>query len=297
MKLSNLKSVLILIGFVFSFHSSARVLGQFVGDVQKAAKEAGSDISWETCEDGSGGFNPEHVHSVVETGNTNHCDTNDSLVNKYKNNFVSISGLSKNGNYAITAGFLIDGCSKVMTTGHVFYEADQKTKLKDLQFYHHSTKTIYKLNNPVLREGPWKETTLYKDEVSYIETSRNPKMCSSAPMLADSNEVKDLSTVDKMDFYILRLNEKKQLCAQKCKILSTGVQHVTAEAYTQGSIEHDCNTKEGDSGSPVFAKTVKGGEYFVGMHTGPNPNKQKVNLFAPIGITLIRSLAATSVSK
>lgn len=288
----------LLISF-FAFNSSARfgAPGLF-DDVQKAAKEAGHDVDWKTCADNDGGFDPEHVRKVVATDNDSPCDPNDSLVKKYKNNFVTISGLSNKGGYFSGAGFLIEGCSKIVTAGHVFYEKDKNTKLKNFHVLTHSNGSLHKLgDSPSIKEGPWKSTGSYKDEVSFMEVPKLQKSCVGVSMIANTTDIRTVAVSGKMDFYILRADENG-LCAQKCKILSSALNKASSLKDIEGSVEHDCQTWKGVSGSPVFAKSSDGEDYFVGIHTGANPYREKVNLFAPASSRQLSALgSSTPVSK
>lgn len=293
MKLSNLKSVLILICFAFSFNSSARVLGQFVGDVQKAAKETGNNIDWQSCEDGSGGFNPEHVHKVVETDNKNPCDPNDSLVKKYKNNFVRLGGSNKAGDVFGGTGFLIEGCRKILTVGHVFYEPDRKTKLDNMMYSTALSGKYAKIQSDA-QEGPWKSSGLYKDEVTTVQISNHMQSCQEPKILQniDYVDLKDLAKKG-IEFYILKSDSKRNvICAQKCNITTDALSKASSEqALAIGSVEHDCSTAGGNSGAPIFAKE-KDRDYLVGLHTGGSESAKK-NTFSPVNKNILNSLTVS----
>lgn len=290
MKLFNLKSLILFLVAILSFNSSARMLGQFVGDVQKAAKETGNNIDWKTCENDNGGFNPKHVHKVVDTDNKNPCDPNDSLVKKYKNNFVRIVGQDSSQKSYVGTGFFIDGCKKILTARHTLYEDNKRTKLSGL-FYANPSGGSLKINQSIIKEAPLVSTGLVKDDVAVIHTTSNKKGCQSVAISQDIDlvDIKDLAK-DGLEFFILKEDYSASVvCAQKCKITTEDISKVSARhASTIGSVEHNCKTEGGNSGSPIFVK-IKDQYLLVGVHNA-GTEVLRLNNFAPVNLNIINSM-------
>ena len=239
----------------------------------------------------SAGEAQAEVLTVVDTDNRNPCREDDPLAIKYRNSVVYLSGQGPAGGYANTRGILIDHCSKLLTAAHVFFAKDQTTPLKNLSVISPSAlKNEIDLKRPVLREGPWRATRLFKDEVALVDVPRSRLQCAATTAIAEVADVRDAIETGKIDVYILKINDRHKICAQKCnspRWLDDGL-------YEAGTMTHDCPTAEGDSGSPIFGKARGHNlDYLVGVHTGPHSALPKTNIFAPFSNEMFKALAAS----
>lgn len=231
-----------------------------------------------------------NVHKAVWTANSNVCNPNDELVEKYKNNFVRLGGYAKDKKAYAAAGFLIDGCKKILTASHVIYEVDLSEKLNPIGYAQAPFSNYANITRSEIKEGPWRTSGLYKDEVTTLQfTGAAVEGCQIVPIYKSKShrELIDAAKAGR-EFVILKLDEVTgSLCVQKCNITTNGS---VSRPGNVGSIEHDCRTVKGNSGSAVFVKEADG-EYLVGVHTGGNENTS-VNTFSPVSWDILSSLRA-----
>lgn len=222
---------------------------------------------------------------AVLTDNPNSCREDHELIRKFQNNIVLISGKGANAGWHTTHGTLIEGCTTGLTAGHVLYDRF-RNPLDSLTVIGRDSKR-YKFTIRMVRQGPWRQTGAFKDEVALISfSSPLSRECRSIDVLAeDGGSAHDLvNKLSSWTIHLVQMNERGKLCAQECKI------RVPDEGpYVAGTIEHNCATQGGSSGAPIIA-SKNGQHILIGVHTGPHSATPNANVFAPVNATIFERL-------
>lgn len=266
MKLLNLKFIALLFCLVFSFNSSARIFERVLTDVTKAAKAGGSDISgWKTCEDDGGGFNPDHVHKVYEMGNSKTCEYDSPVVTAVSQNIYRM--FSKRDGSAVGMGILSPDCKGFMTVAHIYHKGLGKNEGYYLRNPNNNVKLEIDRSS---EKSDSPQGMIVNHDKAYVDLQKNTIFqCKSLKFEILSQSDIDKNREEGAQFFILKTDLKspnRRLCSQECSMYSAATGQLPM-GKTANMFVHDCNTDEGNSGSPIVM--LKDGVYSViALHSG-----------------------------
>lgn len=207
---------------------------------------------------------------AADTSNDIPCDPFDEIAKGFGSNLILLA----NEGHIYGSGLLIENCTRIAGAAHTYF--DKTRRFEDLSFIKMSDLSRHSLKLDTLSEGPrWQIDD--RDDYSTVRVAA-PKPCAAVQMF-DQNSVSDLQTFMDNEWPVYLLKAKRNhassanYCVQACRLKKASERH-------RGLVGHNCPTKPGDSGAPLFIKG-KTAIYYIGIHIGSDSAQPGVNVFLP----------------